>query len=356
LDFLTSVPKDNREVWDSQYSDSLSDNAIIINQASRLYVSADQFALKPNSTFTISAYSTLTSLGSATTDANGEIAGTFTVPTSVEPGYHTLHVRGEAITGEKIDIQKIIYVAASDADFDGDGITNINEPCVVGDASGQDIDKDGVDDACDALISEPPAVIVTPPPADPEPTPPTNTPQPTEPSPVPDPVDPQKNIPPETPVQPPVNDPTPPIVVTDPIVDPVPPVIIEYPPVLPPVIESEKVLPEPESNPQWLIDLTTQKQAELNARLAASAAQTLQNLPAAAAIITNTATRSSSSTDTPSTVVAGVSTSAAKVDIAKPIVATTYARQTPELAVLLVAIGLLSFGTLLVLWKLNRQV
>lgn len=42
-----------------------------------------------------------------------------------------------------------MLVAASTDDYDGDGIKNDAEPCVVGNSSGIDSDKDGIDDACD---------------------------------------------------------------------------------------------------------------------------------------------------------------------------------------------------------------
>lgn len=329
LEFLTSVPKDYRDVYDSHYSDNLSDNAAIINQASKIYIDSGSYTLKPNAPFNLTLYSTPTSLGTVTTDANGEINSTFTIPTTVEPGYHTLHARGEAITGELIDIQKIIYVAANEADYDGDGTNNTNEACVIGEASEQDIDKDGVDDACDAVIGEPPAEVITPPAPDPTPIiPPVENPQPTEPSPLPDPVDPQTSTPPETPVLPPIDNPAPPV-----------------------VVESEKVLPESESNPQWLLDLTTQKQAELNARLLASATQ--QSTQSSFNTFT-AVTMPPQEISSPTTVVAGASVSNAK-EVAATVPPQSYTRQTPELAVLLIAIGLLSFGVLLVLWKLNKQ-
>jgi hypothetical protein len=160
---------------------------------------------------------------------------------------------------------------------------------------------------------------------------------------LPDPVNPQTDIPPETPVLPPADVPTPPVVVTDPV-DP-----------SPPAVESNKVLPDPESNPQWLIDLTTQKQAELDARLLATAVTPAPQSPTSTVAAANTSPQSTAQPEVPTTVVAGVSTSAPKAAVSAGVLPQTYMHQTPELAVLLVALGMLSFGVLLVLWKLNKQ-
>jgi hypothetical protein len=65
---------------------------------------------------------------------------------------------GTNIDDEVIDIQKIVYVAASDIDYDGDGIANEDEVCLVGTPSGQDVDADSIDDACDGFINAAPTV------------------------------------------------------------------------------------------------------------------------------------------------------------------------------------------------------
>ena len=46
-------------------------------------------------------------------------------------------------------------MASSDADYDGDGVANADDPCMVVPQSGQDDDSDGVDDACDGAITDP---------------------------------------------------------------------------------------------------------------------------------------------------------------------------------------------------------
>jgi len=60
------------------------------------------------------------------------------------------------MSGAAIDIQKIIYIAASMDDYNGDGISNTGDPCIFFSVSGIDADKDGVDDVCDQDIQATP--------------------------------------------------------------------------------------------------------------------------------------------------------------------------------------------------------
>jgi hypothetical protein len=126
-------------------------------------------------------------------------------------------------------------------------------------------------------------------------------------------------------------------------------------PVIPVVVESEKVLPDSESNPTWLLELTAQKQAELDARLAASAAATAAQSTNPNTVSTDNSVSVTPKVEAPTTVVAGVSTTPAKVIADKLATNVAYAHQTPEFTVLLIALALFGFGTLLILWRLNKK-
>src|SRR5690606_18188025 len=52
---------------------------------------------------------------------------------------------------------------ASEDDYDGDGIPNEDEQCLIVQPAGVDYDQDGIDDACDPEITEPPAPTDTTP-------------------------------------------------------------------------------------------------------------------------------------------------------------------------------------------------
>ncbi|MBI5357961.1 SGNH/GDSL hydrolase family protein [Candidatus Saccharibacteria bacterium] len=118
-------------------------------------VNAEGFA--PESQVSGAIHSEPTSVGVFIANENGEISETISVPSALPPGYHTFVLSGENESGEKIELQQQIYVAASAGDIDSNGIADTHEQCPGIGASGVDYDQDGVDDACDGYIGEPPA-------------------------------------------------------------------------------------------------------------------------------------------------------------------------------------------------------
>jgi len=78
------------------------------------------------------------------------------MPAGTSPGFHTVDVTGKNSAGETIDVSTIVYVADSGTDYDGDGIPNSSDQCLITPLSGHDIDQDGIDDACDPFIGNPP--------------------------------------------------------------------------------------------------------------------------------------------------------------------------------------------------------
>ena len=93
---------------------------------------------------------------------DGKISGNITIPANTEPGYHKLILHYVDISGNTVERYQFVYIAASDDDWDGDGLSNTNDRCIIIRQSGVDQDNDGVDDACDdeyvktaAVSSEP---------------------------------------------------------------------------------------------------------------------------------------------------------------------------------------------------------
>jgi lysophospholipase L1-like esterase len=115
-------------------------------------VSGRQNNLQLNGTYTMVLHSDPLTLGTVTSDENGDINSSINIPAGTSPGFHTLHVYGQDLAGEQVDIYKVIYVAASADDYNGDGISNAQDSCLVTALSGQDADQDGIDDACDPDI------------------------------------------------------------------------------------------------------------------------------------------------------------------------------------------------------------
>ena len=98
------------------------------------------------------------SLGSFTTDASGALSFNLTLPASTTTGYHTLSIRGTNLAGQTTEVDAIVYVAASADDLDGDGIPDAQSRCSALPSSGVDSDQDGIDDACDPVIGDPPQI------------------------------------------------------------------------------------------------------------------------------------------------------------------------------------------------------
>lgn len=115
-------------------------------------VKAANESLQPNSPVTIWLQSTPTQIGTITTDASGNLNGQVTIPADTAPGYHILHAIGKDVGGNDIDMYQTIYIAASADDYNGDGIPNSQDACLVAPLSGIDSDNDGIDDACDGYI------------------------------------------------------------------------------------------------------------------------------------------------------------------------------------------------------------
>lgn len=92
-------------------------------------------------------------IATVTSDESGSIAASVSLPSDIETGPQTIDITGENQAGEPVDIVQPIYVPTSDDDVDGDGIPNNIDGCPGAVNGGQDIDRDGIDDACDGTIS-----------------------------------------------------------------------------------------------------------------------------------------------------------------------------------------------------------
>lgn len=134
----------------------------IVYKTSRVVLKPTELLLKPRATFQAWFNSEPTYAGALTSNDQGELSGEITIPSSLTPGYHTLHIYGQNVAGEDIDLYKTIYVAASESDLDGDGIANTDEKCLAVEPANVDYDRDGTDDACDGEITEPPADSIAP--------------------------------------------------------------------------------------------------------------------------------------------------------------------------------------------------
>lgn len=122
------------------------------DKLAKIYYDAKLFGIGAGATFEAVIHSTPVTVQSGEADADGNIQTEFTLPDSVPPGVHTLHIYTKNSFGEDTDIQKIIYVSKSEGDVNGDGVPNASNECIVVPMSGIDADEDGIDDACDGDI------------------------------------------------------------------------------------------------------------------------------------------------------------------------------------------------------------
>ena len=178
---ILDMPHTNRGIYNLNYNNQMTGDVAYKGTLQSIYVDGLEYSLKLQSSYSATIHSDPINLGSFSTDANGDLSFSAQIPSGVPTGYHTLQVTGTNFAGELVNIYKIIYVAASQDDYDGDGIVNSIDPCGFVGVFHQDYDQDSLDDSCDGFIDEPPAVITPPPtteptspadetPADPEPT------------------------------------------------------------------------------------------------------------------------------------------------------------------------------------------
>lgn len=88
-------------------------------------------ALKPNSPVRVELHSDPIQLGEFTTDENGDVSQIVDIPLDLQHGIHTIHVYGENIAGESIDIYKTLFIAEDSNNYDGDMFTNHIDKCPI---------------------------------------------------------------------------------------------------------------------------------------------------------------------------------------------------------------------------------
>jgi GDSL-like lipase/acylhydrolase family protein len=162
LPLLQNAPKTNRQINTANYDADLTNNVVHRSGLWQSVVNGFQWGLKLNAPYKVWLNSDPVQLGTFTTDESGNLHISAQVPASVPPGFHTVHIYGQDINGQNIDIYKTIYVAASETDYDGDGIPNLEEECLAVEPANKDKDQDGVDDACDGEIAAAPADTTAP--------------------------------------------------------------------------------------------------------------------------------------------------------------------------------------------------
>ncbi|MGC1177350.1 MAG: thrombospondin type 3 repeat-containing protein, partial [Candidatus Saccharimonadales bacterium] len=154
---LLSAPKTGRQI-NTLVPTAITTGLAGPGQSVTLSVNGASAGLKSQTSYTIHLDGPDgPTVDTTTSDSNGDVASTVTIPSDTEPGGHTINVAGDGETDEPIDVMQPIYVSASDNDADGDGVADTVDSCPTTVNSGQDADQDGIDDACDGFIGQSPA-------------------------------------------------------------------------------------------------------------------------------------------------------------------------------------------------------
>ncbi len=160
---ILNVHKSGRDLNLANFDSDTENNVIYkVNKGAEQRQKINQgHNFKPNSRVFLKLYSDPIDLGTIELDDNGEAEFTLDIPGNVPAGYHMLHIYGINMAGENIDVQRLLFVAETVDDWDGDGVLNTDEVCKYGEPSGFDYDKDEIDDACDGYIGEPEPLITS---------------------------------------------------------------------------------------------------------------------------------------------------------------------------------------------------
>ena len=153
---ILQAPHTGRTVYEVQ--NVLNDGVTLLRRANPISLTTNigKGIIKQGSHLVIELHSSPIELGSATATGDGELTGSFQLPADIPPGFHTLHFYGQNLAGDPVDVQQLVYVVASDTDYDGDGIANNVDSCTSIANSGVDVDQDGTDDTCDSVIGAAP--------------------------------------------------------------------------------------------------------------------------------------------------------------------------------------------------------
>ena len=110
LDIL-NAPKSERPINAVNYDDSIANNVQYRGGTWKIVYKSGKFLFKAGSKVKVILKSEPVLLGEFEADQNGDINEEINASEDIPIGYHTLHLYGTDITGQPIDIQKIIYIS-----------------------------------------------------------------------------------------------------------------------------------------------------------------------------------------------------------------------------------------------------
>ncbi|MBX4201944.1 SGNH/GDSL hydrolase family protein [Candidatus Saccharibacteria bacterium] len=150
---ILNAPHTGRLVSNIEFDDNISSDLAYQQTPFFVSIAGLSHSLGASTILQAELHSTALTLGTYSTDIDGNLKTSISIPESVQPGYHSLHFYGTDISGQNIDIYKVLYVAHTADDMDGNGILDSSQGCVGIESANQDYDGDSVDDGCDGNIN-----------------------------------------------------------------------------------------------------------------------------------------------------------------------------------------------------------
>lgn len=138
--FVTALPKTSRSVNTQIFKPTVTPRVMPKNSSQPVNTPA---LYDPNSSVQVWINSTPTLLATGTADASGAFTSSYTLPSTVGPGIHTLHIYGVNAVQKPIDVYTIVEV-----------VDPASTACPIVGNSGKDRDHDGIDDNCDQTVAE----------------------------------------------------------------------------------------------------------------------------------------------------------------------------------------------------------
>lgn len=151
---FSDAPKTGWTISTTSYDADLAPDVVGPGDNVQLQVPLDVALLKTSTTYTITLDDEQP-IGTAATDSSGVLTPNVSIPGTVECGMHVLHIFGRNLADEPLDIYKSVFVTTGT-----DTCAGSTDPCGIIPMSETDIDRDGIDDACDPQIGKPPSYNV----------------------------------------------------------------------------------------------------------------------------------------------------------------------------------------------------